>query len=374
MKFVGESKEFLQKALITWGSAGYDKKHGGYVEALSFSGKPQYNLDKRFRIHPRNIFSHSAGTVWGYSDTLSVAKAGALFMMEKCWMPRGGFVSLTTRDGSHKDKHIRTYEHAFVLLGFGWLYYATKDDIYKKWLYKVWGLFETIFAHSDGGFVTSIPDDGSPRQQNPHMHIFEALLNLYELFGDKHWIIAAEKIYGLFRKHMCTYEENIIREFFKDNWMPDEQKGELVDPGHHYEWIWLLCKYERLTGKTVDVISNLYTFALLGTSPVTGLGYDECYFDGRIYRDTHRLWVQTEKLKAHLALRERATDLSRKEKHLDLAEETLKKIFSYYFITDKGVWYDQVDEHYNNISKNAPASTLYHVLIALHEYICFCSK
>ncbi len=362
---------FLKTSLQRWANSGYDFQHGGYIEALTFHGNPLYKRDKRFRIHGRNIFSHAAGTFWGYYDGLQTAEKTVPFLLNKCQKTHRGFVSTTTADGVHKDTHIRTYEHAFLMLGLGWLAYVSKKKKHLQLLQSVWNFVHQYLRHEDGGFITSLPSDGMPRQQNPHMHMFETFLNLYELFGEEKWLSEADNLYKLFATRFFKKEEAILREFFTDDWKPDNKRGNLINAGHHYEWTWLLYKYEKLSGNTVPQIPMLYTFATKYGTDAHGLGYDENYSDGRIYRDTHRLWVQTEALKAHLAMSAKTSDKQTKARYLMYADNVLHALFDYYFIEDIGVWYDQLNASGVNISKDAPASTLYHIVIALHEYLNF---
>ncbi len=367
-----KAHSFLKNSLERWATSGYDLHHGGYVEALTFDARPLISRDKRFRIHGRNIFSHSAGTLWGYYDGLKTAEAALEFVVNKCQRAHGGFVSTTAADGTHVDTHARTYEHAFLILGLGWLAYVSQKEAHLQLLESVWHFVDTRLRHADGGFITSFPADDTPRQQNPHMHMFEALLNLYELFRNKKWLVEAEKIYALFTKHFFQKEEGILREFFTDDWQHDPKKGNFIDAGHHYEWTWLLYKYETLSGNTTAELPMLYTFATEHGTDTHGLGYDENHSDGRIYRDTHRLWVQTEALKAHLAMSERTHDKQAQAQYIERADMVIQALFDYYLIEETGVWHDQLNASLENISADAPASTLYHIVIALHEYLRVC--
>lgn len=369
-KNINKSKKFLEKSLSVWASCGYDSMFGGYVEALDLNAQPLYNLDKRFRIHPRTIFSHAAGTFWGYYNGLATAEAAFEFMINKCWLTDGGFATLSDRKGNIIDSSIKTYDHAFVMLGLGWLYKVTNNPLHKKWLLHTWDMLNSRLLHRDTGFITSIPHIKGPiREQNPHMHMLEAALNLVELFDEDIWRTAAKRLYTLFEKYFVLPHEGKLREFFNDNWMPDIYKGSNLNPGHHYEWTWILQKYESLMNEQTPMIDSVYQFALLGSNSA-GLGYDETDFDGNPIRNTHRLWVQTEVLKAHIAMYKRTQNTT----YLINVHYAWEILFNHYLINDKGIWYDQLDNNLNVISHNAPTSSLYHVLIALHEYISLCNS
>ena len=368
IKLCKKTDSFIKETLALWASVGYDTKNGGYFEALDFNANPLVTRNKRFRIHGRNMFAHAAGTRWGYYDGLEISEQALEFMTQKCLTPQKGFVSLTSPEGKHIDTHMRSYEHSFTLLGLGWLSYVSGKTEHKQWLDKTFDTVLSLFLKDDNTLRVSVPDDGTPQQQNPHMHTFEAMISLYNLFKKEKYILMAQKIYKIFETYFCKKEEKFIREFFTDDWQPDKKRGNFVDPGHHFEWTWLLHQYGKITGEYSPLIPYIYKFGEDYGVDSHGLGYDEIYADGSMYRDTHRLWVQTEVLKAHLAMSECAQTDKEKHDFLTKADNALENLFSYYFL-ENGLWYDQLDKNLQNISNDAPASTLYHIVIALHEYL-----
>lgn len=363
---VPRTKKFLQKSLSLWSTHGYDEEYGGYFEALDFEANPLITLDKRFRIHPRTIFSHAAGTVWGYYDGLHTAEKAFDFITKKCWIPSGGFATLSDRTSNIKDNTIKTYDHAFVMLGLGWLYKASNKTIHKTWLKKIWHeVLQSRLLHTDGGFLTSIPhDDGPIRLQNPHMHMLEAMLNLVELFDETIWQDAARLLYQLFVDHFISSDNTKLFEFFNDDWSLDTHKGHSLEPGHHYEWVWILEKYESIMQEPVPMLESLFQFAIKGSNKI-GLGYDETDSQANPIRNTHRMWIQTEIIKANIAMYKH----SKNDLYIVASYRAFENLFSNYLIEPLGIWYDQLDDNLQNISVNAPTSTLYHVVVALHEYI-----
>lgn len=365
LQSVEPTKKFLAHSLKLWDKAGYDHEYGGYFEALDFKGNAITELDKRMRIHPRTIFAHVAGTVWGYYDGLAVAEKAFNYITKHWWLPEGGFATLANRKGEVLDKTIFTYDHAFAMLGFGWLYKASGSKVHHTWLHNVWDMLNSRLIHSDGGFITSVPEPQSPiRVQNPHMHMLEAVLNLVQLFDDDIWRDAAKRLYGLFERYFCLPHEEKLREFFNDDWTPDIRMGHLLEPGHHYEWVWILEKYENLMRERVPLIKPMYDFAILGSNKM-GLGYNETDFEGNPTRPDHRMWIQTEVIKANISMYRK----TKEEQYLEKTYNAWKLLFDKYLIEQYYVWYDELDDMGNNISTNSPTSTLYHLLIAFHEYL-----
>ncbi|MHA4875565.1 AGE family epimerase/isomerase, partial [Enterococcus faecium] len=72
-----------------------------------------------------------------------------------------------------------------------------------------------------------------------------------------------------------------------------------IEPGHQFEWAWLLHQAGRLVGADVAAPARrLYDFATRhGALPVI----DAVGEDGAARQASTRLWPQTEAIKAHLA-------------------------------------------------------------------------
>ena len=125
------------------------------------------------------------------------------------------------------------------------------------------------------------------------------------------------------------------------------------------EWIWLLGQFEKATGQnTLKFQSSLYARALFER------GYflnDEEDKSGEIRRETKRLWVQTEAIKAHLAMAEKQIPGAR-----DMAAATIDALFPTYLTTD-GLWNDQINACGTNVAQTIPVSTFYHILCMATE-------
>ncbi len=59
----------------------------------------------------------------------------------------------------------------------------------------------------------------------------------------------AHELVALFRSHFHHAETGTLGEFYDDMLLPAAaEAGTHVEPGHHYEWAWLLDQYARLLG------------------------------------------------------------------------------------------------------------------------------
>ena len=215
----------------------------------------------------------------------------------------------------------------------------------------------------NGGWLEGLPltdPRNALRRQNPHMHCFEALMALFDATGSGKYLKRSSHMYQLFVDHFIDRENGTITEFFEVDWTPHEgNKGNLVEPGHAAEWIWLLGQYQIRTGVNTREFANLMHEKLL--SRRQKYLNDEEHKDGSILRATKRLWVQTEWVKANLAQSEFGDPDSAKR-----AAVTLDLIMRDYLRED-GSWVDQLDADGRPIIGTIPTSTFYHILCMIDE-------
>jgi mannose-6-phosphate isomerase len=127
----------------------------------------------------------------------------------------------------------------------------------------------------------------------------------------------------------------------------------------------LLDRYGHASGDHVREADQLYDFALSrGLSSTDEFVVDGLSSDGSIVAGTKRLWPQTEMLKA-LVSKSRRGDAKAKRRIAPHVERMVGK----YFIPGNGCWHDQLDADGNVISTLSPASTFYHIYVALEELL-----
>ncbi|QFP75296.1 AGE family epimerase/isomerase [Deinococcus sp. AJ005] len=361
---------FLSSALPLWFGEGLDEGQGMFVEALSFDGQPLRELPRRARVQARQLYV--LGLAYERGEFVGSAQHHAELMervMESVTRlygaPGGGFYTLVGAEGQVLDAERVLYDQAFYLMALAWLYHVTGKATYRNDAGRLWAFIETLRDPHNGGFQLSDTPKPVPRQQNPHMHLFEACLLCAELLGKVPWLARADELYTLFQTRFLdttTGPQPFLREFFTADWQPDPACGDHLDPGHHYEWTWLLGRYRVLGGAAVPELPLLYTVARTWGTDRDGLAYDEIGPQGRELRSTKRLWVQCEVLKGHLAYGRWSGD----SEALERAGHVLQGILTHY-LTPQGTWADQLSRDRRNISEHSPSSTLYHLYVALNE-------
>src|SRR5690606_35106202 len=144
-----------------------------------------------------------------------------------------------------------------------------------------------------------------------HMHLLEACLAWEDGGGDPTWGRLADQLASLAQTTFIDAQGGFLREFFDENWKPAAgEDGRLVEPGHQFEWAWLLVRYSRLPSdpKALEAARRLYAFGQLDVTERSRVALDAMNDDGRARGERARLWPQTEWLKAALILAEASSD------------------------------------------------------------------
>lgn len=370
----------LDTVMPFWAVAGIDPRNGGFIERLTLDHRPEPDADRRMRVQARQVYAFSHAHLLGAPDwALSAAQGGFAFLTAHGWGPDGGWHHLLTGDGAPKDCRNDTYDHAFVLHAMAWLYKASGERAALDWADRTMAFLDRHLADPDhdghwGGYREERAPDGAtgrlPRRQNPHMHLLEACMALFEATGDTAWRDRATALIGLFHAHFFDAETGTLTEFFTADWRPAPgAEGLLREPGHHFEWVWLLLHYRRLTGddSVVEPADRLYRTALdhgVDKQPAgIPAAFDSVDAAGAIVDHGKRLWPQTEAIKAHLARHELLGDPGAEAR----ARAHLSMMFDHYVGADSPVWRDRLARDGHPTSDHIPASTLYHLFLCIAE-------
>jgi len=267
-------------------------------------------------------------------------------------------------DGSAIDETAMLYDQAFVLFALGAAKGAGIDDPTLE--PRAVTLRDRLLADGDGS--RGLTEQGDhPFQANAHMHLLEACLAWEEAGGDAGWTALADRIVDLTLSAFIDPQGGFLREFFDADWKPAPgEDGRLVEPGHQFEWAWLLTRHGRARGAepTLAAARGLYAAGLRGVSERPRLALDALNDDFQVISRRARLWPQTEWLKAALILAEDARDGER-ERLLDGAASALRGLWLY--LTPDGLWHDKHLPQGGFIDEPAPASSLYHIAAAFSQ-------
>lgn len=358
----------VDRALPLWADAGFDQQHDRFEERLTLEGRRIPDAALRVMVQARQIHSYAlAGRSGWYrgADSLVRRAFGTMVRDYRGRDGQPGWIFSIHRDGQPAETRRDLYGHAFVLLGIGAYVGATGDRAALSLADETLSYLDVHMRAACGGYVDSLPPIDGLRRQNPHMHIFEGLLNLWTQSHEARYLDRAGEMFELFAKRFFQADRGVLVEYFDDGLSPASGSvGQIVEPGHHFEWIWLLRWYERESGRAVgDYVEPLYAHAdRYGRDPA-GLIVDEVLVDGSVHAASRRLWPMTEAIKAHLV----EARLGRP--HAAAKAAVLADLLFERFLSGAvaGGWIDRLDAAGKPATDFMPASSLYHLLGAIDE-------
>ncbi len=360
-------------ALPWWQERAQDERTGLFFEKLNLDGSPDTHADIRLRTHMRQVyvFAHCAELgLMPREQVLSRAVRGMDVAHRLAWAPDGkaGWVHSLDQAGTVVNAKRDLYDHAFVLHALAWVAKATGETRFRTWIDETLEAVDTVLAAKAGGWAESDAHE-LPRRQNPHMHLLEASLALYETSDAAHHLARAAEIVSLFRTRFFDETLATMREFFGPQWQVDDAfRSDRLDPGHMAEWVWLLRRYERAAAQPVDRLTEALFIAAerLGMDD-GGFLLDEVDPAGKPVSEGRRLWPQTEYLKACTVEHEMRGDATYRKKGDAMATRILSTYIGGNAVP--ALWIDRFDLKGGIAVDHVPASILYHLLAPVVEYL-----
>lgn len=345
-------------ALPVWWSLGADRSRGGFFEALGQDGRPR-PAPRRGRVQGRMIFSFAQAGMMGWDGPWREAARHALAGMTEAFLRPDGLVrSLVGLDGQPLDDTPFVYDQAFALLGLASLVQAGESAGEALALARALRTGLEALRHPAGGFREA---GDKPFQANAHMHLLEASLAWEEASDDAGadgWRGLSDEIAGLALGAFIDHR-GVLSEFFDAGWKRAEgDDGRLVEPGHQFEWAWLLDRWGRSRGRADGQLAAraLHAAGLQGVDARRGCAVNALWEDLSIRDGWARLWPQTEFLKSALVLGE-----------VEDALQAAAGLRRYLDTRVKGLWRDRQGPTGGFAPGDAPATSLYHILGAIRQ-------
>ncbi|EHR8835285.1 AGE family epimerase/isomerase [Shigella flexneri] len=316
----------------------------------------------RSRVQTRQlyVFTHATRTGWiDAGDTVNrIVETGLRHFHDA----QGAFYFSDGGDAASKQQN--TYEQAFALLAFSELWALTGDHKIRQRAERLHDWMQQHLTLEEGGYALNT-ERPLFLSQNPHMHLFEAMLSWWAATGDARWEQEAHRLFHLFTQRFFNQQQRCLMEFFAPDWRPELPVSRQIDPGHHHEWTWLLYEYEKMSGvNTLEWRTALQHFiADCGDNPQTQAVMNEIYLDKSSYRAASRLWCQTERIKADVV-----NCLTIGPAALQPLEQHIAAMLRLYIEGETaGPYCDEITETGERINAASPASTLYHLYVASRQ-------
>ncbi|MEM8876610.1 MAG: AGE family epimerase/isomerase [Pseudomonadota bacterium] len=357
-------------ALPFWAARGFDPSARRFAERLDVDGAAVQDLPFRLMVQGRQIASFAMASLNGYGppECVEMARLVCGTMIENYWSADGrpGWVFSLDSDGTVADPTRDTYAHAFALFALAWASQLEPGDSSVRAEYHRLAAETLDFLDEEAavsgtdfqGYRTALPDPGG-LSQNPHMHLFEALLGWFEVSGESEFLSRAKALVDLALERMINPTSGALFESYQNGWAPRLDPLErIIEPGHCHEWAWLLLRYGRLSGQDMlEPAERLYRFALSHGEDGDHMVFDQLLADGKVHKAGKRIWPQSEALKADAAF----ARLGDPDAEMRISRRIAALFDSFLDRPVSGAWIDHFDARGAAKVDYIPASTLYHL-------------
>jgi mannobiose 2-epimerase len=327
LQLAGRCKQILKTSIVDFYlPACVDPNNGGYLEALR-DGKFTPTGEKFLTLQGRQLWFFSTLAREGIEDKAALAAAKTGFELLEGKMrdrQHGGYFSKVSDAGRPVDPRKHVYLNAFALYGLVAYHRATHDAGALTAAKDLFGtLEEKAYDRQNGGYVELFTEDWRPvtdpkapsyvgaigtKTYNTHLHVLEALAELYRVWPDP---LVRQRLEELVLINTSTVRHP---DFFCniDGWRPDWRMVETpanlrASYGHDVECAWLTLDASRALGRSPQLLRG-WAEALCAYS--MKYGYDRehggFYYTGPLGRpaeDTRKeWWVQAEALVSMLEM------------------------------------------------------------------------
>jgi mannose-6-phosphate isomerase len=350
-----------------WSTKGVDPA-GGFHERLGQDGRPLVE-PRRSRVNPRQAYCFAVAPSLGWrGDSAALVRHGLDYWYARYRRPDGLFRTLIAADGTVLDDRALLYDQAFGLLALNVAAVGEARAERERQARELQDLVLKTMKRKGPGFESGVPAT-LPLQSNPHMHFLEAALAGCEVCSESSlWKALADEIVELALVKFIDPATGALREFFDGDWNPAAgTEGRIVEPGHQFEWAWLLLRWcgarsgssaARARGAALRLIEVGETHGIRDGLAINSLLDDFSPLDAGA-----RLWPQTERLKA-AALAARLTGEAR---YFTMAAAAADGLMRYLDCPIPGLWRDRIDAQGKVAEEPAPASSFYHLVAAIAE-------
>ncbi|HCN44855.1 MAG TPA: N-acylglucosamine 2-epimerase [Pseudomonas sp.] len=263
----------------------------------------------------------------------------------------GGWFYSIDAQGKPLDRTKDLYTHAFIVFACAHYWNKSRDSLVESTLNAALSVVAERFANDDGLYEARLGEDWSDLAsgplQNPLMHLAEAFLATLAVREDAEVQAALLALTEGMQAQFIDPQHGVMLEKPRgavDNWF---------EPGHQFEWFWLLDTSPLLKGTALHAsLERAFAFAeQRGVKDGAVLAMLDA--DGNVRDATQRIWAQAEYLRA-LTLR---ADGGEK---LAGQLEMLRQRFLH-----EGGWYECRDAQ-GVVSRNdMPSTTPYHLATCL---------
>lgn len=368
---------FWTSFLPNWTDHARDPERIGFFDELDQHGRPAKTDRRTILAQARLLFTFSHLALISdnpaYHKAAQIAHDALPVFRKSPGLYCRARTSMGLPTGHPEDDLATSYDQSFVILGLStWGRLHPNDDVSPE-LEACWSAVENQLTDPATGLMLEHDGLTDPRAttapnraQNPHMHLYEAALQAFEMTGQHIWQTRAAQMRAKGLEYFFDPESGTIMEFIA----PDLSRlagrdGQRREIGHQCEWAWLLRREIDLGGAPAlqGIADQLLGFAdqhgFAEDGNMAGAAFDAVSADASWHDASYLLWPQTEAIKTHAI---RANEAGNTERARTLAH----LIFRQYFC-GRPAFANQLDAEGHPIWPDALSRLLYHLVLALTE-------
>lgn len=371
---------FLRQALPLWREHGVDRQQGGFHEKLDARGLP-IDEPRRTRVVARQLYVFATAPLLGDTqDARPLLDHGLSFLRQRLLAEGGTFHAAYSLQDGRPHPHFDLYEQAFGLFALGAVYqhdrahHAELPALAKRLLTRL----KAGWGHPAIGFQESQPPT-APLRSNPHMHLLEAALCWQRATDgrDGAWNTLVHQLVTLSLTRLVQPASGLVTELFDLEWRPlPGPDGTLAEPGHQFEWGWLLLSWARqqpdhpLSDPAKRAAVRMIEIGeAQGIDAARGVAINAIDTAGHVRDANAKLWPQTERIKAWVAMAQEATSEAGQAHALRQASAATHGLMRYLQHPVAGAWHESLGSDGQWQVQDTRASSLYHIVCAL-EVAC----
>lgn len=366
---VAAAREWLFDAAFPfWLDKGVDARHGGFIDLVEIDGRAVPDSPKRTFVQGRQVFAYAVAGRLGWGGKWREAVAMGLDTIDRhCRHPEGGFIHSLDAANCPAETRRDLYDQAFVATTEAYGAEALGQPERVERARAVFAELDRAWLRGAAGYWEGELRGPVYRRQNPHMHLLEAAVAIRQTrWGHDADLARCNRLGGWFADYFFDRERGLLPEYFDHQWhVAADEAMRTVEPGHHFEWAWLLGELKGVGGTDLSAIGErLWQFGTRhGIDRARNVAIDEIGFDGAVKSARARLWPQTERLKAAITMADKPEILA-----------AFDGLQPYLATPAAGACYDKMLPGGDFEPEPARASSLYHIVCAYAELLKFAAR
>jgi mannose-6-phosphate isomerase len=298
--FTAVQQHFMQVIVPMWLGSGWNAEMALPFEAVDADHQPLPPQRYRAMACARQLFLFSS-LIDDPAVPDASGRAAALFRSLQRHFhdaEHGGWFYSIDPQGAPLDRRKDLYTHAFIVFACAHYWGKVREPLVESTLNAALSVVAERFADGDGLYEAVLAEDWSTLEagplQNPLMHLAEAFLATLETRNDPQTNAALDALVSGMQRRFVDVEHGVMLE------KPLEAVDNWSEPGHQFEWFYLLESSEHLRGSPLHrSLTTAFGHAeTKGVDQTTGAVAAMLEVDGSMKDGTQRIWAQAEYLRA----------------------------------------------------------------------------